>query len=158
MVRLLLSAILIPLVSGCSLITEPPSEIHKVCTKVGFTSQLTISIQSQSVLPEYFSAMINENIVVDECTTGSPNRYVFKRHNDYNATLTLYDWPESPFSQEFFNPQGVPYDRVDIDAVISGRVACDADPINIGRVQKPVTWTEIYQSSSACGLDGYLGN
>ncbi len=161
MVRLLRYLIAIPVLSGCSLITEPPSELNRVCTDVGYTSQLTVSFQSATVLPEYFSAMVNGVVVVDECQIGSPNRYVFRRHNDFNATLTLFAWPDSPFSTTFFNAQGVPYDLGEasvIDAVILGRPACDADPIDISHVQKPLAWTEVYANGSNCAIDGYLGN
>ncbi len=152
--------ILVSLLSGCSLITEPPTELTKVCTEIGYTSQLAVSIQSNSILPEYFSANVN-GVLVDECQQGSPNRYVFRRHNDYNATLTLFAWPDSPFSSVFFNKQGVPYDMgetAEIDAVIFGRSNCDADPVAIGHIQKPLTWTEVYANGSNCAIDGYLGN
>lgn len=109
-------------------------------------------------MPEYFSASINGAVAVDECATGSPNRYLFKRHNDHNGTLTLYSWEDSPFAQLFFKPDGTPYDIGELDATIYGRVACDSDPIEIARIQKPISWTPVYPNGEGCGLGGYLGN
>jgi len=152
---------MIPLL-GCSMITEPPPESLVKAAECGtepapYTSQLHIAIHSETVLPEYLAAIVN-SIVVDECATGSPNRYLFKRHNDHNATLILYAWEDSPVTQMFFDENGLPYVDPEYTALISGRPACDADKVEIQQIQRPITWTPVHPSDE-CGVGpaGYIG-
>jgi hypothetical protein len=139
------------------MITEPaPADYGKTCTLVGYTSQITISIQSAAVLPEYFSAVINNEIKIDECMSGSPTRYTFRRHNDHNATLSLFAIPGSPVHNLFFKDD-VPYDLVDLNVQVYGRDMCESDGTLVTSIQKPLKWIPVYANGEGCGLNGYSG-